>query len=67
MTDLNLIMSWCFLWTKFSGEYGPHLVFVILYLYNSAVLCRGCPLLRSSKCIETMGRLIIWDLEECPL
>ena len=27
-----------FVWTKFCGEYGPHLIFVILYLYNSAVL-----------------------------
>ena len=26
-----------------------------------------CPLLRCSNCIRTIGKSIIWDLENCPL
>ena len=35
---------------------------------NSAVVSkRGCPFLRGSKCIKTIGKPIIRDLEKCPL
>ncbi len=40
-----------------------------LYKLKCFVLCRevACPLLGGSKCIRTIGKLIIWDLEKRPL
>ena len=52
-----------FVLTKVCGEYGPHLVVVILYLYSSAVVSfaeRSCLLLEGLKCIETTRKLIIF-------
>ena len=38
-------------------------------IFKSFVLCRevACPLLGGSKCIRTIGKPIIWDLEKSPL